>query len=147
MKICIASSSGGHLTESQVLSSVYGSYDHFYILNHKIILIDEMIGKTYFITHSERDWKFFVNLFESYLILRKEKPDVIFSTGAGLVVPISLVGRYFFNCKIVFIETMAAVERPSLTGKLMYKIAHHFFYQWPSLRKYYPKAEYVGPLV
>lgn len=147
MKICIVSSSGGHLSEARVLSTVYEKYEHFYILNYKIPLTDEMIDKTHFITHSERDFKLFINFIESFIILRCEKPDVILSTGAGLAVPISLVGRYLFNCTIIFIETMAAVEKPSLTGKLMYKFAHHFFYQWPSLSKFYPKAEYVGPLV
>jgi beta-1,4-N-acetylglucosaminyltransferase len=147
MKICIVSSAGGHLTEAHLLKSVYEKYVYFYIVNFRIVLTKEMVDKTYFISHSERDLKFFINLIESFYILRYEKPDVILSTGAGLAVPISLIGRYIFSCKIIFIETMAAVERPSLTGRIMYKIAHHFFYQWPVLKKYYPKAEYVGPLV
>jgi UDP-N-acetylglucosamine:LPS N-acetylglucosamine transferase len=147
MKVCIVSSSGGHLTEAQMLSPVYAHYEHFFILNYKISLTDEMVSRTYFIKHSERDWKFFINLIEAIKILKNERPDVIISTGAGPAVPVSLIGRYLFDCKIIFIETMAAVQKPSLTGWIMYRFSHHFFYQWPSLVKYYPRAQFGGPLI
>jgi beta-1,4-N-acetylglucosaminyltransferase len=147
MKVCLVSSAGGHLTEVQILSSVYCRYEYFFVLNSKITLTEEMIGHTYFIKHSERDWKFFINLVESFKILWSERPTVILSTGAGPAVPISLIGRYFFSCKIIFIETLAAVERPSLTGRIMYTFAHHFFYQWPGLSKYYPRGVFGGPLI
>lgn len=147
MKICIVSSAGGHLTEIQVLRSIYEQYEHFFVINYKIALTDEMADRTYFIQHSERDWKFLINLVESFRILWVERPKVILSTGAGPAVPVSIVGRYLFSCKIIFIETLAAVERPSLTGRIMYKLAHHFFYQWPGLDKFYPRAVYGGSLV
>ena len=58
------------------------------MLNDEITLPKDMEGKTYFIRHSERDWLFFVNLLEAWQILRKERPRLILSTGAGPVVPI-----------------------------------------------------------
>jgi UDP-N-acetylglucosamine:LPS N-acetylglucosamine transferase len=39
------------------------------------------------------------------------------------------------------------VESPSLTGRIMYRLAHRFFYQWPELKRYFPKAECGGPLL
>jgi len=147
MKICIVSSSGGHLTEVQMLRPAYAQFEHFFVLNFKVALMDQMIGRTYFIKHSERDLKFFINLVESFKILWKERPDIILSTGAGPAVPVSLMGRYFFSCKIIFIETMAAVYKPSLTGRIMYKFADHFYYQWPYLSKYYPRGIFGGSFV
>lgn len=147
MKICIVSSCGGHLTEVRCLRPAYEAYEHFYVLNDKAILPAEMKGKTYFIGHSERDLLFFLNLWEAFQILRKEKPDIVLSTGAGPAVPFAIVGRYIFRKRIIFIETITRIKKPSLSGKLMYKLAHDFFYQWESLRPFFPKAKYCGPLV
>ena len=147
MKICIVSSCGGHLTEVRRFRSVYGAYEHFYVINERIDMPPDMIGKTYFVTHSERDWKFLINLWEAARILRRERPTVILSTGAGPVVPFAIVGRIFFRTRVIFIETITRIHRPSLTGRLMYWLAHEFFYQWPALGRYFPKGKYGGPLV
>lgn len=147
MKICIVSSCGGHLTEVRRLKMAYGKYAHFYVLNDKAILPPDMRGKTYFIAHSERDRKFFMNLWEAFKILRKERPQVILSTGAGPAVPFAIVGRLFFRTKVIFIETITSVHSTSLTGKIMYHLAQRFFYQWKSLAGAFPKGEYGGPLI
>lgn len=147
MKIGIVSSCGGHLTEIRSLEAAYGSYEHFYVLNDQVLLPADMEGKTYFITHSERDWKVLLNLWEAFRILHRERPAVLISTGAGPAVPFALVGRLLFGCRIVFIETITRVTAPSLTGRIMYWLAHDFFYQWPSLARYFPRGTCGGTLV
>ncbi len=147
VKVCIVSSCGGHLTEVRCLKPAYDPYEHFYVLNDKALLPQDMRGKTYFISHSERDWKFLLNLWEAYQILRKERPQVILSTGAGPAVPFALVGKILFKTRVVFVETITRIKRPSVTGRIMYRLAHEFFYQWESLRSYFPKARYGGPLL
>ena len=147
MRICIVSSCGGHLTEVRCLLPAYAAHEHFYVLNDKAILPADMQGRTYIISHSERDWKFLLNLWEAFRILRKERPDVILSMGAGPAVPFAIVGRYLFGVRIVFVETITRIHRPSLTGRLMYRLAHEFFYQWETLRPFFPKARYGGPLL
>ncbi len=147
MKICIVSSSGGHLTEIKQLASVYEAYSYFYVINYLVPLDPEMRAKTMFITHSERDFRFFINLYEAYKILKKERPNAILSCGAGPAVPFALVGRALFGTRVIFIETITRVKRPSLTGRIMYRLAHVFYYQWAPLKQYYPKGIYAGPLV
>lgn len=147
MKTCIVSSCGGHLTEVRELKAAYGDHPHFYVLNDKAMLPEDMLGRTYFIAHSERDWKFLLNLWEAFVILRKERPTAILSTGAGPAVPFALVGRYLFGTRIVFVETMTRVDHPSMTAKLMYRLAHDFFYQWPQLGRFFPKGTCGGLLV
>lgn len=145
MKICVVSSCGGHLTEVRVIKSLYERYEHFYVLNDRISLPKDMEGKTYFIRHSERDLLFFVNLWEAWKIFRKERPDLILSTGAGPVVPFTLVGK-IFGIKAIFIEISTQVIKPSLTGRIMYRLADRFFYQWKPLARYFPKGIYGGLL-
>jgi UDP-N-acetylglucosamine:LPS N-acetylglucosamine transferase len=147
MKICIVSSCGGHLTEVRCLRSAFGEYEHFYILNDKAELAADMAGRTYFIAHSERDWKFFLNLLEAFRIFKRERPDVILSTGAGPAVPAAIVGRICFGTRVIFVETITRIKKPSLTGMIMYRLAHRFLYQWPTLERYFPKGEYGGTLL
>lgn len=147
MKVCVVSSCGGHLREVRCLKPAYDPYEHFYVLNDKALLPQDMRGRTYFISHSERDWKFLINLWEAFQILRKERPQVILSTGAGPAVPFALIGKCVFGMKVVFVETITRIERPSLTGRIMYRLASEFFYQWESLRSYFPKGRFGGPLI
>jgi len=146
MKICIVSSCGGHLTEVRALKKVYECYEHCYVLNDRILLPKDMENKTYFIRHSERDWLIIVNLWEAWQILRKERPSLILSTGAGPVVPFTLVGK-LLGIKSIFIEISTQVTKPSLSGRIMYVLADQFFYQWKSLERYFPKGIYGGPLL
>src|SRR5437867_11347877 len=131
-KICIVTSCGGHLTEVRALQQVYDRYEHFYVLNDHIRLPNDMEGKTHFIRHSERYLLFFMNLWEAWRILKSEQPDLILSTGAGLIVPFALVGK-LLRISNIFIEISAQVTSPSLSGRIMYYLADRFFYQWKPL--------------
>jgi len=146
MKICIVSSCGGHLTEVRALKPVYDRYEHFYVLNDRVLLPNDMKGKTYFIHHSERDWLFFLNLWEALKILKKEKPALILSTGAGPAVPFAIISK-LLGIRTVFVETFNRVKEPSLSGRIMYRLADRFFFQWRVLEKFFPKGIYGGPLL
>jgi UDP-N-acetylglucosamine:LPS N-acetylglucosamine transferase len=146
LKIGIISSCGGHLTEVRVLREVYANSEHFYVLNDKAILPKDMEGRTHFIRHSERDWLFLSNLWEAWRILRTEKPDLILSTGAGPAVPFAIAGK-LLGIPNIFIETLTRVNQPSLTGRIMYRLADRFFYQWPGLKEFFPRGTYGGSLV
>lgn len=146
VKICIVSSCGGHLTEVRALRSTYEHYEHFYVLNDKIDLPADMKGRTEFIVHAERDWKVIINFVEAFFTLLRSRPTVILSSGAGPAVPFAIVGRYLFGAKVIYLETITSVTRASLTGRIMARIAHRFFYQWESLRPIFPRGEHVGPL-
>lgn len=126
-----------------MLKPVYERYEHFYVINHPILLPADMEGKTVFIRHSERDWLFFVNLFEAWQILRRERPNLILSTGAGPVVPFAIVGK-LLGIPTIYIEISAQVTSPSLSGRIMYYLATKFFYQWKSLEPYFPRGTYGG---
>jgi beta-1,4-N-acetylglucosaminyltransferase len=147
MKICIVSSCGGHLTEVRNFLPAYDKYDYFYVLNDHAMLPGDMEGKTSFIAHSERDLKFFKNLWEAFVIIRRERPDVLLSTGAGPIVPFAIVGRLLFGTKVVFVETITRINRPSLTGRIMYRLSNHFYYQWHELSTFFPRGNYGGPLL
>ena len=132
MKICVVSSIGGHLDEVMQLYPIIAKHDHFFVVNAEGSLPKAIEHKTIRIVHSERDWKLVINSWEAACILRARRPDVIVSCGAGPAVPFALVGK-IMGIKVVFVETFAAVKSPTLTGKLMYRLADLFVYQWTTL--------------
>ena len=79
-------------------------------------------------------------------ILYKEKPDVILSTGGGVTVPLCFLGK-LLGIKIIYVESLARINGPSLTGRIIYLIADLFLIQWKSLQKYYKNAKYWGRVI
>ena len=88
---------------------------------------------------------FFRNLRLAWTTIRGYKPDVILSTGAGLAVPFFVVGR-MLGVRLVYVESFTRVERPALTGRLVYPFAHAFFIQWPT-SSHRRRAIYAGSVV
>lgn len=146
MKICIVSSCGGHLTEVRALRDAYQDYEHFYVLNERVLLPEDMADKTCFISHAERDWRVAYNLYEAWRILRRERPDVILSTGAGPVVPFAILAR-LLRIKVVYIETITRIHDLSLTGRLMYRLSDVFYVQWEELMRNLPRARRIELLM
>ena len=70
-------------------------------------------------------------------------PKVIISTGVHSTIPLCVFGR-LFGRKVIYIETIANINTPSMTGKMMYYIATDFYVQWEELLEVYPKAKFGG---
>lgn len=148
-KILWAASSGGHLQEILKLKDV--------AKQHSSILLTESSGslnnypffdKVYRVSQINRKEKnFLVKLlklfFVSHSILKKEKPDIVVSTGALATVPVALIAK-INKSKVIYIESFARITTPSLTGKIMYHFADIFIIQWKELKKIYPNAIFLG---
>lgn len=72
------------------------------------------------------------------------RPDLVVSSGANVAVPFCLVARAR-GVPLVFVETMARVQRGSLSGRILAPLARHVLVQWPELRASYPSAEVCRP--
>jgi len=136
--VLIVSSGGGHLVEiATVVDSNYFT-NITYVLNTK----NNFKGiDCLFVKHSERDLVFFVNLIEAFKIIRSIKPSIIFSSGAGVVVPFAVVARLFFpSIKIFYFESISKYTSLTLTGRFMYFLSHKFVVYSPMLKAMYPKS-------
>ena len=76
----------------------------------------------------------------------KERPAVVVTSGAGLVVPFTLVARAL-GAKVIFTETMARVATGSTSGRILARFADAFFVQWPELADRYAEARVCRPLL
>ena len=148
LKICLVCSVGGHLTQILALSSFYEKHDYYFISFYRES-IKEFIKQEqfYIITDPSRNFlNFIINFFQSIKLFIKNKPDVIISTGAGVAIASCFLG-WLFRKKVIFIEDWCRIEKPSISGLIVYPISNLFFIQWPNLIRYYPKAIYKGTLI
>ena len=89
-----------------------------------------------------------VGILKIFFIFLKERPRILFSTGAEIAIPSFYIGKFLFRTKLIYLECSAQVYHPSLTGRWVYPITDLFLVQWESLlRQYGPKAKYVGGLI
>jgi UDP-N-acetylglucosamine:LPS N-acetylglucosamine transferase len=103
-------------------------------------------GVTYAAYPTNRNLPNFVrNLFLAVRIIRALRPKAIVTTGAGVAVPFCWVAR-LAGARVVYIESFARIESPSLTGRLIHPVATDFFVQWPKIVRYFRKAQYKGAL-
>jgi UDP-N-acetylglucosamine:LPS N-acetylglucosamine transferase len=144
MKILIVSSVGGHLDEIMELHEGLQGHHVSLVVNEECELPSFAFERVYRIAHAERDWRVALNLAEAARILLAEDPDVLLSAGAGPVVPFAVLAKLCGRPRVVFLESAAAVDRPTLTGRLMYRLSQVFLYQWPTLDKYFPRGRRVN---
>lgn len=148
MKVCLVGSSGGHLMHLYMLKPFWKKQERFWVTFDKedarSLLEGEQVYPCYFPTN--RNVKNLVrNTFLAWKVLRKEKPDLILSSGAAVAVPFFYLGK-LFGMKTIYIEVFDRIDRPTLTGRLVYPIADKFIVQWEEMTKIYPKAECLGSI-
>lgn len=142
MKVCLVGSSGGHLTHLYMLKDFWKDKDRFWVTFDKedarSILENEKVIPCYYPTN--RNIKNLIkNTFLAIKVLLKEKPDLIISSGAAVAVPFFYIGK-ILGAKLVYIEVFDRIDKPTVTGKLVYPIADKFIVQWEEQKKVYPKA-------
>ena len=79
----------------------------------------------------------------AWKVLKKERPDVIISSGAAVAVPFFYLGK-LFGAKLVYIEVFDRIDKPTMTGKMVYPIVDKFIVQWEEQKEVYPKAINLG---
>ena len=151
-KLFFISSTGGHLKELLQLKKLFGKYDS-YLITEKTDstkkLKDEYKEKMGYMVFGTKDhmltypFKLLTNCFISVYYFVKIRPKYIVTTGTHTAGPICYLGK-IFGSKIIYIETMANINRKTQTGRLIYPIADLFIVQWESMLKIYPKAVYGG---
>ena len=85
------------------------------------------------------------NTFVAQRVLRKEKPDLVISSGAAVAVPFFYIAK-LMGKKLIYIEVFDRIDKPTLTGKLVYQIVDKFIVQWVEMKKVYPKAINLGSI-
>lgn len=148
IKVCLVGSSGGHLTHLYMLKPFWKDKNHFWVTFDKedarSLLEGEKMYPCYYPTN--RSIKALIkNTKIAWKVLHKEKPDLIISCGAAVAVPFFYIGK-MMGAKLVYIEVFDRIDKPTMTGKMVYPIVDKFVVQWEEQKKVYPKAVNLGSI-
>ncbi|AMC08082.1 PssD/Cps14F family polysaccharide biosynthesis glycosyltransferase [Turicibacter sp. H121] len=147
-KICFIASSGGHFEQLMMLKPLMEENDSFIVTEKTDYQIMRKEMKFYYLKQVNRReltfvFKMLQNILKSFRIFYIEKPDIVISTGALSTIPMCLIAK-LFNKKLIFIESFAKVNSPTLSGKLLYYFADQFYVQWEEMLDIYPNAIFKG---
>ena len=129
MKLGLVGSSGGHLTHLYLLKEFWEQEERFWVTFKKedavSLLKEERVFWCYFPTNRN-----IINFFKN----------------AVLAIPFFYIGR-LMGIKLVFIEVYDRIDKPTLTGRLVYPICNCFIVQWEEQKKFYPRAVNLGGIL
>ncbi len=145
-KVALVSSHGGHLTELKAVARSLRDVNTVLITYESLRTAD--LHEAYRLRNiGANPFRLVAAFFEIALILAKERPAAIISTGAEIAIPTFVLGK-LLGIKLVFVESLCRVSTPSGTGFLLYPLADLFLVQWPQLiHRYRQKAEYAGAVL
>ena len=149
LKICLAASGGGHLTELLELSDSWKGHDTFFVTTVPVVRDNlQATGNVYVVGECNRQYpirvlKVFIKCIR---IAFRERPNVVISTGAAAGCMICFLAK-LLGAKIIWIDSITNVERISLSGRMVRYIADLFLVQWSELTSKYRNVEYAGTLI
>jgi UDP-N-acetylglucosamine:LPS N-acetylglucosamine transferase len=147
--VLLVSTQGGHLTHLLALREWWQRYDRVWVCPETPDVVDRLAGERVVFSFSPTT-RNVPNLLRNTVlairILRRERPAVLVSAGAGVAVPF-FVAAWSLGIPTVFIEVYDRVDTPTMTGRLCGPFTTRRMVQWDSQLRFYPDAHLVGPLL
>ena len=147
LRALLVCSPGGHLQQMLALRPAWQGFEVSWATLRGFDVDHVLAGEDVAIAHGPTNRsvrKLLRNLVFAHRLLRQRRPDVILSTGAGIAVPIFLVGR-LYGVRLVYVESLTRTTELSLSGLLAAPLAHEMFVQWPGAA--HGRARYVGSIM
>jgi UDP-N-acetylglucosamine:LPS N-acetylglucosamine transferase len=145
----MVSSQGGHLAHLLALRVWWERHDRLWVCPDTPDVADRLRGERVVRSHFPTT-RNLPNLLRNtglaVTLLRRERPALVVSAGAGVAVPF-FVGAWLLRIPTVFIEVYDRVDTPTMTGRLCGPFTTRRIVQWPSQLAFYPDAHLVGPLL
>jgi beta-1,4-N-acetylglucosaminyltransferase len=83
------------------------------------------------------------NLGLAWRVVRRFRPKVLLTTGAGVAVPFAWIAR-LHGTHVVYVESISRIDNPSLSWRLIAPVADALYAQWPELAERMRRARYAG---
>lgn len=147
-RVLFVCSSGGHLDQLVQLRPWWEHHERAWVSFRTADVVSALEGERLHFGYSPTTRNIpnlLRNLVLSIRVLRRERPDVVVSTGAGIAVPFFWLGR-LFGSRTVYIEVYDRIDSPTMTGRLCRRVSDLFLLQWERQRAVYPTGTYAGPL-
>lgn len=86
-----------------------------------------------------------INTHRAIRILRKERPNLIITSGAAPAIPFFYIGK-LMGAKTIYIEVFDRIDKSTISGKICYPVTDAFIVEWEEMKKVYPKAINLGSI-
>ena len=149
LRLGVVASPGGHLTQILTISRAWDEYSAFYVSTSPTVTSSlAKKGPFYIIEESGRGHLFgTIKCFvQSFKIILKEKPHVIVSGGSGCGSFLCFIGK-IFGAKTVWLDSIANVDRMSLSGRVTRPFVDLCIVQWPKHAGGHKNVEYWGKVI
>ena len=148
-RVLLVCSTGGHLAQMYRLRPWWDNHERVWVTfrrpDAQSLLADEQTIWAY--EPTTRNLRNLArNTFLTVKVLRRVRPEVIVSNGAGVAVPFFVLGR-LFGCRTVYIEVFDRISSSTMTGRLCRRFADLFCVQWPEQQALYPGSQLIGRLL
>jgi UDP-N-acetylglucosamine:LPS N-acetylglucosamine transferase len=148
-KLLFAGSAGGHLAQLLSLRPWWETRERVWVTfelpDAKSLLSDERVIWAHYPT-TRNIPNLLRNVKLAMQVLRRERPDVVVSTGAGVAYPFFLAARAL-KIRTVYVEVYDRIDSKTMTGSLCRPLSDLFLVQWEAQTKCYPGATVVGTLL
>jgi UDP-N-acetylglucosamine--N-acetylmuramyl-(pentapeptide) pyrophosphoryl-undecaprenol N-acetylglucosamine transferase len=146
-RVALAASPGGHIDLLIALSGAVQDADRLWVLpegarRDALAAGGERTAPVRIFGSSPR--ALLGNLRDVGRTLRRVRPEVVITSGAGVVVPYCVMARVL-GARIIYMETMARVTSGSRAGRVLSRIAESTLVQWPESLEVYPGARRCSP--
>ena len=133
----VATSAGGHWVQMRRLLPAFEGLEVVYAGVGTALDADLRPARYYRIRNvSRRDPLGFAVIFwQLARVMRRERPDVVVTTGAAPGLMALLVGKLVAGSRTVWIDSIASVETMSLSGRLARHVADAWLVQWEHLAR------------
>jgi beta-1,4-N-acetylglucosaminyltransferase len=146
VEILLVCSSGGHLLQLVSLREAWDGFSRAWVTFDKTDARSLLQGETVYFAHGPTNRNvpnLMRNLRLAWRLLRRVRPKVVLTTGAGVAVPFAWIGR-LLGARVVYVESFTRIDEPSLSCRLIAPVAERVYVQWPELATVLPRARYVG---
>jgi UDP-N-acetylglucosamine:LPS N-acetylglucosamine transferase len=147
--VLLVSTQGGHLAHLIALRQWWEDKDRVWVCPDTPDVVDRLAGERVIPSYSPTT-RNVPNLLRNSMLalslLRRERPALLVSAGAGVAVPF-FVAAWLLRIPTVFIEVYDRVDTPTMTGRLCGPFTTRRIVQWQSQLEFYPDAHLVGPLL
>jgi beta-1,4-N-acetylglucosaminyltransferase len=144
--LLLVCSTGGHLVQLVALREAWEGFTRAWVTFDKSDARSLLADERVYFAHgpTNRNLKNLLrNAVLAWHVLRVVRPRAILTTGAGVAVPFAWVGR-LFGTKTIYVESLARIEAPSLTYRLVAPVSERLYVQWPDLADSEARARFVG---
>lgn len=149
LKICLAASAGGHLVQLLKISDCWKNDQRFFVTTSETVR--EKLSKdapVFVVGECNRQHRLKVLgvFFKCLKIIFRHRPDVILSSGAAHGCMLCFLGK-FLGKKVIWLDSIANVEKLSMSGRMVRPIADLILTQWPEVAKKYKNVEFAGSVI